>query len=109
MSKVKKNIRLCAISTDFSELGGYNVQFCRRVFEKMVEHTARTGEWTTWAKVMTSRLYILAPFEKATFTVRSRAGNPEGQPQKKEISATVKYADLVFERVKSNVVLVGGG
>ena len=27
MSKVKKNIRLCAISTDFSELGGYTAQF----------------------------------------------------------------------------------
>ena len=185
-------------------------KFCRRVFEKMVEHTARTGEWATWTKVMTSRLYILgrfeapdatvptenielvviplegfrldlsgwtlqnvnagntlelktisdkggadmgtvtgakpieihgvncpvdaskedegvwlsakaksgeeiveqkltvvssdvktivvaspgellAPFAKATFTVRSRAGNPEGLPQEKEISATVKY------------------
>ena len=185
-------------------------KFCRRVFEKMVEHTARTGEWATWTKVMTSRLYILgrfespdatvptenielvviplegfrldltgwtlqnvnagntlelktisdqggtdmgtitgtkpveihgvncpidaskedegvwlsakaktgeeiverkltvtssdvktvvvanpgsilAPFEKATFTVRSRAGNPEGQPQEKKISAAVKY------------------
>ena len=189
-------------------------KFCRRVFEKMVEHTARTGEWATWTKVMTSRLYILgrfeapdatvptenielvviplegfrldltgwtlqnvnagntlelktisdqggtdmgavtgtrpveihgvncpvdaskedegvwlsakaksgeeivmqkltvvssdvktvvvanpgsilAPFEKATFTVRSRAGNPEGQPQEKEISAAVKYAGPV--------------
>ena len=189
-------------------------KFCRRVFEKMVEHTAKTGEWATWTKVMTSRLYILgrfeapdatvptenielvviplegfrldltgwtlqnvnagntlelktisdqggtdmgavtgtkpieihgvncpvdaskedegvwlsakaksgeeivmqkltvvssdvktvvvanpgallAPFAKATFTVRSRAGNPEGQPQEKEISATVKYAEPV--------------
>ena len=189
-------------------------KFCRRVFEKMVEHTAKTGEWATWTKVMTSRLYILgrfespdatvpaenielvviplegfrlnlsgwtlqnvnagntlelktisdqggtdmgtitgtkpveihgvncpidaskedegvwlsakaktgeeiverkltvtssdvktvvvanpgsilAPFEKATFTVRSRAGNPDGQPQEKTISAAVKYAGPV--------------
>ena len=65
MSKVKKNIRLCAISTDFSELGGY---------EKMVEHTARTGEWATWAKVMTSRLYIRGRFEALDAAAESFSG-----------------------------------
>ena len=44
-------------------------KFCRRVFEKMVEHTARTGEWATWTKVMTSRLYILGRFEAPDATV----------------------------------------
>ncbi len=38
-------------------------KFCQRVFEKMVEHTARTGDWTTWSKVMTTRLYVLGRFE----------------------------------------------
>ena len=44
-------------------------KFCRRVFEKMVEHTAKTGEWATWTKVMTSRLYILGRFEAPDATV----------------------------------------
>ena len=38
-------------------------KFCQRVFEKMVEHTASTGDWTTWTKVMTTRLYVLGRFE----------------------------------------------
>ena len=77
MSKVKKNIRLCAISTDFSELGGYRAQF---VGEQDVKDARDfTAEVIDELGIVADGAVLATGFERFMTAVLSHAAST-GQP-----------------------------